>query len=190
MTYLKTILEVFTSWFQRAKAWEHEFGRVPSISFIFTGSKMARIAWVYYADIWCDIKSSPQWSGVCSLIGRLRVRILAVAFGMTYFTRIERDVGDIWMNATARLHSVLGSLPIGTSVLRRNCYITVCILSRKTNHFGKDSQPKLPLWHLWLSTALRSVDRACDKHDTLHRRVSSSWPLFPDTDIIDEYIDR
>ena len=35
----------------------------------------------------------------------MRVRILAVAFGMTYFTRIERDVGDIWMNATARLHS-------------------------------------------------------------------------------------
>ena len=44
LKYLKTILEVFTSWFQRAKAWELEFGRVPSISFIFTGSKMARIS--------------------------------------------------------------------------------------------------------------------------------------------------
>jgi len=49
---MKTILDVFTSWFQRAKAWEHEFGRVPSISFIFTGSKMARISMVYYTDIW------------------------------------------------------------------------------------------------------------------------------------------
>jgi len=48
---LKTILEVVTSLFQRAKAWEHEFGRVSSISFIFTGSKMAGIAWVYFADI-------------------------------------------------------------------------------------------------------------------------------------------
>jgi len=43
LKYLKTILEVFTFLFQRAKAWEHEFGRVPSISFIFTDSKMARI---------------------------------------------------------------------------------------------------------------------------------------------------
>jgi len=40
---LKIILEVFTFLFQRAKALEHEFGRVPSISSIFTGSKMARI---------------------------------------------------------------------------------------------------------------------------------------------------
>jgi len=47
LKYLKTILEVFTSWFQRAKAWEHEFGRVPSISFIFTGSKIARIDWFW-----------------------------------------------------------------------------------------------------------------------------------------------
>ena len=31
LKYLKPILEDFTSWFQRAKAWEHEFGRVPSI---------------------------------------------------------------------------------------------------------------------------------------------------------------
>ena len=43
LKYLKPILEDFTSWFQRTKAWEHEVGRVPSISFIFTGSKMARI---------------------------------------------------------------------------------------------------------------------------------------------------
>ena len=48
----ETILEVFTSWFQRAKAWEHEFGHVPSISFIFTGSKMARISMIYYTDVW------------------------------------------------------------------------------------------------------------------------------------------
>ena len=49
LKYLKTILEVFTSWFQRAKALEHKFGRVPSISFIFTGSKMARICkGIYY----------------------------------------------------------------------------------------------------------------------------------------------
>ena len=49
LKYLKTILEYFTSWFQRAKAWEHEFGRVPSISFICTGSKMARICrGIYY----------------------------------------------------------------------------------------------------------------------------------------------
>ena len=38
LKYLKPILEDLTSWSQRAKAWEHEFGRVPSISFIFTGS--------------------------------------------------------------------------------------------------------------------------------------------------------
>jgi len=43
LKYLRTILEVFTSWFQRAKAMEHEFGCVPSISSIFTGSKMAGI---------------------------------------------------------------------------------------------------------------------------------------------------
>ena len=48
LKYLKTILEDFTSRFQRAKAWEHEFGRVPSISFIFTGSKMAGICKVMY----------------------------------------------------------------------------------------------------------------------------------------------
>ena len=49
LKYLKTILEDFTSRFQRAIAWEHEFGRVPSISIIFTGSKMARICkFIYY----------------------------------------------------------------------------------------------------------------------------------------------
>jgi len=48
LEYWKTILEDFTSEFQRAKAWEHNFGRVPSISFIFTGSKMARICKVIY----------------------------------------------------------------------------------------------------------------------------------------------
>ena len=49
LKYLKTILEVFTSLFQLAKAWEHEFGRVTSISFIFTGSKIARICkGIYY----------------------------------------------------------------------------------------------------------------------------------------------
>jgi len=48
LKYLKTILEDFTSWFQRAKAWDHEFGRVPSISFFFTGIKMARICQVIY----------------------------------------------------------------------------------------------------------------------------------------------
>ena len=49
LEYWKTILEDFTSEFQRAKAWEHNFGRVPSISFIFTGSKMARISkFIYY----------------------------------------------------------------------------------------------------------------------------------------------
>jgi len=48
LKYFKPILEDFTSWFQRAKAWEHEFGCVPSISFTFTGSKMARICKVIY----------------------------------------------------------------------------------------------------------------------------------------------
>ena len=48
LKYLKTIFDVLTFWFQRAKAWEHEFGRVPSISFIFTGSKIARICKVGY----------------------------------------------------------------------------------------------------------------------------------------------
>jgi len=58
MKYLKPILEGFTSWFQRAKAWEHEFGRVPSISFMFTGSKMARICkdryYQYLTRIWTN----------------------------------------------------------------------------------------------------------------------------------------
>jgi len=45
LKYLKPFLEDFTFWFQRAKAW---FGRVPSISFIFTGRKMARICKVRY----------------------------------------------------------------------------------------------------------------------------------------------
>jgi len=58
LKYLKTILEDFTSWFQRAKAWEHEFGRVPSISFIFTGSKMARICKViYYQYFTCTMSN-------------------------------------------------------------------------------------------------------------------------------------
>jgi len=43
LKYLKTILEVLTSSFQRAKAWENEFGRVPLVSFIFISSKMDRI---------------------------------------------------------------------------------------------------------------------------------------------------
>jgi len=80
-------LEVFTFWFQRAKAWEHEFGRVPSISFIFTGSKMARICksiyYKYFEWLQCQISSI--------------------------------DRGSHW------LHCVLGSLPIGTSVIRHNC---------------------------------------------------------------------
>jgi len=47
-------------------AWEHKFGHVPSISFIFTGSKMARIAWVYYADISPNIHViTAQWIEVC-----------------------------------------------------------------------------------------------------------------------------
>ena len=61
LKYLKTILEVFTSWFQRVKAWEHEFGRVPSISFISTGSKMAWICkgiyYKYFEGLQCQISS-------------------------------------------------------------------------------------------------------------------------------------
>jgi len=71
LKYLKTILEVLTSWFQRAKAWEHEFGGVPSISFIFTGSKMARICkgikYKYFERIECQISS---WTEDRSLISR------------------------------------------------------------------------------------------------------------------------
>jgi len=59
--YLKTILEVLTSSFQRAKTWEHEFGRVPSISFIFTSSKMDKICkginYKYFDNLQCQISS-------------------------------------------------------------------------------------------------------------------------------------
>ena len=59
LKYFKPILEDFTSWFQGAKAWEHEFGRVPSISFIFTGSKMARISkgldYKYFEVLQCQV---------------------------------------------------------------------------------------------------------------------------------------
>jgi len=66
LKYLKPILEDFTSWFQQARAWEHEFGRVPSISFIFTGSKMARICKFRYYQI-----VHVSWQ--ISLTGRCRV---------------------------------------------------------------------------------------------------------------------
>jgi hypothetical protein len=62
---LKIILEVFTFLFQRAKALEHEFGRVPSISSIFTGSKMARICkgikYKYFESTQCQV--SPMVRG-------------------------------------------------------------------------------------------------------------------------------
>jgi len=63
---LKTILEVFTFLFQRAKAVEHEFGRVPSISSIFTGSKMARICrgikYKYFEGVQCQGSSTVRGS--------------------------------------------------------------------------------------------------------------------------------
>jgi len=66
LKYLKTVLEVFTFLFQRAKAWEHDFGRVPSISCIFTGSKIARICkGIYYKSfemLQCQISSIDRGS--------------------------------------------------------------------------------------------------------------------------------
>ena len=61
LKYLKPILEDFTFLFQRAKALEQEFGRVPSISSIFTGSKMARICkgtyYKYFMTLQCQVSS-------------------------------------------------------------------------------------------------------------------------------------
>ena len=49
------------------------------------------------------------------------------------------------------LQWILGSLPSGISLLRHNCYTSACILSSKTNNFGKDSHLKLPVWLEWWS---------------------------------------
>ena len=67
LQYLKTIIEVSTSSFQRAKTWEDEFGRVTSISFIFTGSKMDRICKMMMIAF-ITIKSSlvPLIEGLCA----------------------------------------------------------------------------------------------------------------------------
>jgi len=67
LKYLKTVLEVLTSSIQR----ENEFGCVPSISFIFTGSKMDRICkgvnYKYFDILQCQIA---QWTEERSVISR------------------------------------------------------------------------------------------------------------------------
>ena len=42
---------------------------------------------------------------------------------------------------------VAGSLPTDTFILQTLFHIPVCILSSKTNHFGKDSPPNLSTDH-------------------------------------------
>jgi len=120
---LKTILEVFTSWFQQEKAWEHEFGLVPSISFIFTGtfiftgSKMARIAFVYIFSL--DSVQSQNTVSLAQLIG-----------------------------CSFMLPKVFGSFPVDHwHHLRSVTYICFYLQSRKTNNYGKDHHQKL--WHIW-----------------------------------------
>ena len=70
LKYLKTILEVSTSSFQRAKTWEYEFGRVTSILFIFTGSKMDTICkginYKYFDKLPCQISSTDRGASVIS----------------------------------------------------------------------------------------------------------------------------
>ena len=83
---MKTILEVFTFLFQRVKAWENEFGRVPSISFIFTGSKMARILMVYYTRFGKVNVNTAQWIEVGSHAGRSLIQILDNTMYCTYMS--------------------------------------------------------------------------------------------------------